>query len=42
MKTYRQKIGPFKERPYFELNDIEMSDAGHGQPDRGAGEGEKR
>jgi hypothetical protein len=25
MKTYKQKTGPFKERPYFELNDIEMT-----------------
>jgi hypothetical protein len=25
MKTYRPKAGPFKERPYFELNEIEMT-----------------
>jgi hypothetical protein len=24
MKTFKQKGGPFKERPYFELNDIEQ------------------
>jgi len=25
MKSYKQKTGPFSERPYFELNDIEIT-----------------